>query len=266
MKKRILTLCLLLLAAAMLASCGKPSIDPNNISMSITPNGPAASADDDTAGEDTAEPEDVPDEAPSAPAEGEAQSAPPVSAIPNQPEVKPSATAGAADIVPDGAWPASFRLDNWNAGAGTLTATLYTMDLYAAADIEALHPGSSIVVAGRTVNISSIVKVGSGYDINGGISMDGVSLIPYDSATYRVSLWDDYPTFTSVGTFTLAVSPNVTLKDSADYNTLPDGVTVSAAGLAGYLASCEYSSFNVEATTVTVKNGQVTEVVRAFMP
>ena len=74
---------------------------------------------------------------------------------------------------------------------------------------------------------------------------------------------DDSKTFHELGAVTLPLSPDCQLQDSADLEA--GEVTVTADQLADYLAK-DAAAFQPDNTTVTVANGQITQITRVYRP
>ncbi len=171
--------------------------------------------------------------------------------------------------IDDATLPVSFSVSDYNAEENTLAFTAYEMELFDAVELSQLTEGSSIFVEGSEIIVDSVEDEDGSVVINGGVGEEnGVTLIPNDGGTYRVQLFDDYATYTQLANFELKIADTMTLNDCFDYNTLPDGVTVSAADLGTYFASLEEgaNTFSYQSTTLRFANGEIQSIERIWTP
>ena len=159
---------------------------------------------------------------------------------------------------------------------GSLTANVFSYDLYKKEDVEGLAVGDKITLHEEgaeqnrlvTVEVKSIEK-NDKYDlisINGGMEEpDGLDLKLEDDDTYRTMTFDDYPVYYKMGEKTMPLAEDVVLKDSsAD----PQAETVETTGAAAVAAAinAEPENWTVYNTTLVVQGGKVQEVRRIWVP
>ena len=159
---------------------------------------------------------------------------------------------------------------------GSLTANVFSYDLYKKEDVEGLAVGDKITFHEEgaeqnrlvTVEVKSIEK-NDKYDlisINGGMEEpDGLDLKLEDDDTYRTMTFDDYPLYYEMGEKTMPLAEDVVLKDSsAD----PQAETVETIGAAAVAAAinAEPENWTVYNTTLVVQGGKVQEVRRIWVP
>ena len=159
---------------------------------------------------------------------------------------------------------------------GSLTANVFSYDLYKKEDVEGLAVGDKITFHEEgaeqnrlvTVEVKSIEK-NDKYDlisINGGMEEpDGLDLKLEDDDTYRTMTFDDYPLYYEMGEKTMPLAEDVVLKDSsAD----PQAETVETTGAAAVAAAinAEPENWTVYNTTLVVQGGKVQEVRRIWVP
>ena len=158
---------------------------------------------------------------------------------------------------------------------GSLTANVFSYDLYKKEDVEGLAVGDRITFHEEgaeqnrlvTVEVKSIEK-NDEYDlisINGGMEEpDGLDLL-LDGDTYRTMTFDDYPVYYKMGEKTMPLAEDVVLKDSsAD----PQAETVETTGAAAVAAAinADPENWTVYNTTLVVQGGKVQEVHRIWVP
>ena len=158
---------------------------------------------------------------------------------------------------------------------GSLTANVFSYDLYKKEDVEGLAVGDRITFHEEgaeqnrlvTVEVKSIEK-NDKYDlisINGGMEEpDGLDLL-LDGDTYRTMTFDDYPVYYKMGEKTMPLAEDVVLKDSsAD----PQAETVETTGAAAVAAAinADPENWTVYNTTLVVQGGKVQEVRRIWVP
>lgn len=143
----------------------------------------------------------------------------------------------------------------------TLDVTIYEEELFDAVEVTQLKAGDTITAGGKEVKVTKVEELKTGgYAINGGYEQGGVTLFPGDGGTYYQVKENDAKTYVKVGTATLPLSDKFELVDNAENAnkklTAQDMTTLK-----------EYSiGFNENNTTVTVENGVITNITRAYMP
>ena len=159
---------------------------------------------------------------------------------------------------------------------GSLTANVFSYDLYKKEDIESLAVGDKITFHEEgaeqnqlaTVEVKSIEK-NDQYglvSINGGMEESGgLDLKPEDDDTYRTMTFDDYPVYYAMGEKTMPLAEDVVLKDSsAD----PQAEAIETTGAAAVAAAinADPDNWTVYNTTLVVQDGRVKEVRRIWVP
>lgn len=156
---------------------------------------------------------------------------------------------------------------------GQVTVTTYSYDGYLKEDIDALEVGGKLITHEDGAQANQLAEVvvnkidrdaASGYvTINGGIEEGGVELT-LDHDVYRTVTMDDYPVYYEVGPLTLPLAEDVELHDSSADPHAEETVTTGAADVEAALnADSNWTSYN---TKVTVSDGQVSEIVRIWVP
>ena len=158
---------------------------------------------------------------------------------------------------------------------GSLTAKIFSYDLYKKEDVENLAVGDKITSHEEgaawnqfvTVAVKSIEKNDQYHlvSINGGMEeQDGLDLL-LDDDTYRTMTFDDYPVYYEMGEKTLPLAEDVVLKDSsAD----PQAEAVETTGASAVAAAIneDPDNWTVYNTTLVVQGGKVQEVRRIWVP
>ena len=158
----------------------------------------------------------------------------------------------------------------------SLTAKIFSYDLYKKEDVEKLAVGDQITLHEEgaawnqfvTVAVKSIEKNDQYHlvSINGGMEQPGgLDLKLEDDDTYRTMTFDDYPVYYEMGEKTLPLAENVVLKDSsAD----PQAEVVETTGASAVAAAINADPDNWTAynTTLVVQGGKVQEVRRIWVP
>ena len=183
-------------------------------------------------------------------------------------EIKPIAVWLDVNHLPDGVYPVSFdRGDAARLASGTYmnAVHIYGMDLYAAADLESLAAGDTVLVEGRTVAVTSVEKRGDDILVNGGLdTADGCQFTRNDDGRYRVNGLNDLPTYTELGVTSLAVDESAVFTDSADIES--DPVTAQYDGIIDAIQGAAFSDFSASNTTVTIESGRVVRIDRTYVP
>lgn len=170
--------------------------------------------------------------------------------------------------LPDGEYPVGFdRGDVARLASGIYmnAVRVYTMDLYAASDIESLAEGDTVVVEGSAVAVESVAMNGDTVSVNGGLlSTNGVDFTRTGDGSYRVNGDDDMPTYTELGVTTLVVDESAVYTDSADIDAEP--VTADYEGLVEAMQGAAFADFFASNTTVTLSAGRVVRIARTYVP
>ena len=143
----------------------------------------------------------------------------------------------------------------------TLDVTIYEEELFDAVEVTQLKAGDTITAGGKEVKVTKVEELKTGgHAINGGYEQGGVTLFPGDGGTYYQVKENDAKTYVKVGTATLPLSDKFELVDNAENAnkklTAQDMTTLKEDSI----------GFNENNTTVTVENGVITNITRAYMP
>lgn len=131
---------------------------------------------------------------------------------------------------------------------------------YDMVDMHLLRPGDTIVIGGKDVLIDTIELTDNGiYKINGEIDDGGYAFCTDgDTVYYSVGL-DDVGTYAKLGENTLPVADNCVIHD----NSLMEDKTLTLEDLASGKENPGFTEFD---TTITVEDGKITDIDRAFRP
>ena len=143
----------------------------------------------------------------------------------------------------------------------TLTMKVYEQELFDAVEVSQLKVGDTLTAGGQTVKVTEVKeRKAGGVTINGGYEKGGITLFPGDGGTYYQVKENDAKTYQEVGTATLPLSDKFELVDNAENAnkklTAQDMTTLKEDSI----------GFNENNTTVTVENGVITNITRAYMP
>lgn len=193
--------------------------------------------------------------------------------------ITPDGTIAVVATLDDGSYAASIQngvtvTDEYDGNTTTLhgcALQLYTYDLYDAAAVDALQVGDTITThtgdgeETRDVTVEKLEASDGFVTINGGVEEGGMYLVS-EGGAYRTLTMDDYPVFYPVGgTVSLALAPDVTLSDSsAEYGAEP--VVTSGAEAVAQAIAGDTVGFSCYNTSVTVKDGQIVAITRAWVP
>lgn len=137
----------------------------------------------------------------------------------------------------------------------TLDVTIYEEELFDAVEVTQLKAGDTITAGGKEVKVTKVEELKTG-----GYEQGGVTLFPGDGGTYYQVKENDAKTYVKVGTATLPLSDKFELVDNAENAnkklTAQDMTTLKEDSI----------GFNENNTTVTVENGVITNITRAYMP
>ena len=143
----------------------------------------------------------------------------------------------------------------------TLTMKVYEQELFDAVEVSQLKAGDTLTAGGQTVKVTEVKeRKAGGVTINGGYEKGGITLFPGDGGTYYQVKENDAKTYQEVGTATLPLGDQFELVDNAENAnkklTAQDMTTLKEDSI----------GFNENNTTVTVENGVITNITRAYMP
>ena len=153
-------------------------------------------------------------------------------------------------------------MDRYN--YNSLTAEIYDYDRYELEDIQGLKEGDQIQVCRKPVTVESIRRDNGIVIINGGIESGGVELIE-DDGLYRTYAMDDHPIYYDLGTITLPLSTDCTFEDHPDLVHEPDGLVYEYEDVPAAIQASE-TPFNCYNTVITVRQEQVVQIIRYWIP
>ena len=159
---------------------------------------------------------------------------------------------------------------------GSLTAKIFSCDIYKKEDVEKLAVGDQITLHEEgaawnqfvTVAVESIEKNDQYHlvTINGGMEEQyGLDLKLEEDGTYRTMTFDDYPVYYEMGEKTLPLAKNVVLKDSSADPQAEEMETTGASAVAAAI-NADPDNWTVYNTTLVVQGGRVQEVRRIWVP
>lgn len=180
--------------------------------------------------------------------------------------IKPVASGLDVDYLTDATVPAAFTADDFRWMGGNLRMTVYGKDLYDAVDIARLQVGDTLVYSGEPMVIEKIEELGGGLDINGGLDNGGCCLTAHEGGTYVARNWDDHATYTQLGKAEFALAEDFAVIDCGEFP--DDPADTIRTGQKQYLESLKDSrrEFFQLNTTVTIKDGMITEINRRWIP
>lgn len=173
----------------------------------------------------------------------------------------------AEDALANGSYSVYFSSGDLadNNGKSELTVEVYEYDRYSKESIDNMKIGDQIQSCQNVIDIESMEESDNGnVIINGGIEQDGIELTKEDDH-YRTVTFDDYPIYYSVGTITIPVSDTVSLEDHINQDNEPNGVLSSGTEALQAIKDSE-TDFASGSTTITVKDGEIVQILRRWVP
>ncbi|MDD6208524.1 MAG: Ig-like domain-containing protein [Clostridiales bacterium] len=174
------------------------------------------------------------------------------------------------DALADGGYSVSFEAKDLvkEENGYKLTVEVFDYDKYDKAQAEKLTVGSKIQYCGKLVTVKSVEKhTKKGYIIiNGGIENGGIELT-LDDGLYRTITVNDYPIYYSIGEIAIPVSGEMEYVDSASNENPGDPAKIGTIKeLEEALKSSDEFAFSSLNTSVTVRGGQIIQVIRIWTP
>lgn len=149
-------------------------------------------------------------------------------------------------------------------GVMQLKVKIYTYDLYDMVDIAMLTPGDTIILRGKEVLITDLVRTAYGsVQINGGLDVGGYELITDENTVYFETGYSDMKSYYELGEATLRVSADFIFTDKSDLD--KGEVTYYAGDFLTDDAGIFYH-FIPNNTTIIIQNGQIIEMERIYTP
>lgn len=166
----------------------------------------------------------------------------------------------------DSDFPASLTAQDIDFQHQTVTFTIYSKVRYKAQEVQALQLGDTLLYNKDTLVVASLTQEYGGLTVNGGLEEGGAWLMPDEDSTYRAAQFDDHSLYDEVEQVTLPMAAFFTLVDCGENPTDPSKVIT--AQHEQYLQSLpDYrQQFSVLETRVLVKNGQVSHIIRKWIP
>lgn len=191
-------------------------------------------------------------------------------------EVQPMQGVLLSEPLPDGTYHISFESDKVWVGERKNTindAVVYDYDRYTAPEIEALREGDTIATHLNgteeitALTVESVERENNYVTINGGIEEGGIDLCKEDDH-YRTLTWDDFPVYYEVGVAKqLVMADDIELSDgAADFEADPVIVKGDRAVCDAMSNEEDGYGWNAGNTTVTIQNGEMTQVDRIWVP
>lgn len=149
-------------------------------------------------------------------------------------------------------------------GKMQMKVTVYDYDLYDMVDISNLKVGDTIIIGENNVVVSKLERNDIGtVIINGGIDQGGYELGTNDNGVFSEIGYNDAKSYYAIGEATIRVSTEFKYIDSSNLDEepkeyFPGDFLTEKAGI-------EYN-FNPNNTTIVVKDGQIVEMNRVYIP
>ena len=155
----------------------------------------------------------------------------------------------------------SFTADDITREGDTysISYTAYAEEAFDNYAVEALKAGDTIVLGGESVLIDSIEIKDGFVTINGGIEEGGYELMTTDDMFYYQIGMSDIRTYETLGEAVLPVSADCVITDSSENPEEAKTITMEDV-------ISSQTPFYEQNTTITVNNGEIVEITRAFMP
>lgn len=168
----------------------------------------------------------------------------------------------------DGEYSAAFnRGDLFSGTSGVFmnAVHIYSLDLYDAGEIEGLRAGDAVVVLGETFKVNSVSRRGNAILVNGGMDRsDGIDFALAEGGDcYQVRMFDDAATYTEQGVTALTVDPSAVFIDNSDPGRT---VTANYSNIVSTMLASDNAYFDQYNTTITIADGKVVEINRAYVP
>ena len=154
----------------------------------------------------------------------------------------------------------SFTADDITKDGDTysISYTAYAEEAFDNYAVEALKAGDTIVLGGESVLIDTIEIKDGFVTINGGIEEGGYELMTTDDMFYYQIGMSDIRTYETLGEATLPVSADCVITDSSENPEEAKTITMEDV-------ISSQTPFYEQNTTITVNNGEIVEITRAFM-
>lgn len=145
----------------------------------------------------------------------------------------------------------------------TITAKIYTYDLYDMVDISLLKEGDTIIIRDEEVLITSLENSDYGtLMINGGLDLNGYELSTDNETVWYEVKYNGHKAYYEIGSKELTLSNNFELIDSIDLDN--DPVTYDQNILINNEDIIYH--FVPNNTKAIIENGLLTKIYRSYMP
>lgn len=152
-----------------------------------------------------------------------------------------------------------------NGGQLRLRFRVYAYDTYDAVGMNQLQPGDQIMFMGDILYVDSIRERADGtIEINGGEDEGGYDFAPMGGGTYCAKGADDIMYWNYLGDADLPIDQEFVMYDSADLSMKEyTAGSFLITGTDGINYNYDFTPYN---TSLSVQNGYVTEIDRAYTP
>lgn len=183
--------------------------------------------------------------------------------------VEPMLSGITMETMTDETFPASFSAVDLTEQNGDLAlkVTGYEEELFDAVAITTLKAGDTIVAGGKEYAVENVEQNQNGIiSVNGGEEQGGIDFATDDDGgVYYVEGMDDAHTYANLGTASLPLAATFVFIDNSDLDH-PDQEYHAEAFRKILEDDANSYGFEVNNTTVTVENRQITEIVRNYQP
>lgn len=180
--------------------------------------------------------------------------------------ISPIAPSISLEDLNDAKIPAMFTNLDFDWENDSLAMAVMNEDIYDAEDIANLQVGDTIIYDGNHIVVKTILNEDKTIFINGGLEEGGAWLEQKEDGSYRASIFDDHSIYTKLGETQLPLANDLVLIDCGmnpqdPYDTICGNIKEYLDTVPSYKK--EFFELN---TTVTIKNGKVTEIYRKWIP
>lgn len=149
----------------------------------------------------------------------------------------------------------------------TIHLTVYDYEKFDMADIANMQPGDTLVIDGQEMEVKTVEQNENGsITVNGGLEEGGCDLFTDEDGFYYEAIMDVGKSYYEIGEVTLPVNAEeFILNDDSDPSN--QGQVFNAKDLLYNLNDLGVSTnFYPDSTQVTMKNGEIVQIDRIFMP
>ena len=170
-----------------------------------------------------------------------------------------------ADVTVDGMYRVSFTPEDIKKDGDRLSIDLkaYELEYFDMVDMHELKAGDTIVIDGDPVKIDSIEFDNGYYIVNGDIEEGGYRFATDEDTVFYMVGMDGYHDYHEVDEGTVPVSDSCVIYDSSDLVNVDKELTVDQIMNDG---DDNGYGFCPDNTSITVDNGEITEIHRTYLP